>query len=206
MSIIKQISVYDGSSWGINDIGANAGNIDLIAPGSTTTTNLAGSSNLFTALNNILPTNQLTASRVVITDANKKLATSNITSTQLASLSGVTNIPIQTQINTLNTNLTIDEEVLQFSYNNNMVNIYFRKYGKVVSVIMPKSDSSMILPTTWTNVGTLSRIKPPTDRYITVVTSNGKSATFRIYSDGGVRIIAHSSDAMWLQCSATVVF
>lgn len=105
MSIIKQISVFDGSSWGIDDIGANAGNIDLIAPSSTVTTNLAGSSNLFTALNNILPTNQLTASKVVITDANKKLATSSVTSTQLGRLSGVSD-NVQTQISTLNTDLT----------------------------------------------------------------------------------------------------
>ena len=97
MSIIKQISVYDGSSWGINDIGANAGNIDLIASGSTTTTNLAGSSNLFTALNNILPTSQLTASRALVTDANKKLAVSATTSTQLGYVHGVTS-SIQTQI------------------------------------------------------------------------------------------------------------
>ena len=107
MSIIKQISVYDGSSWGINDIGANAGNIDLIAPNSTTTTNLAGSSNLFTALNNILPTSQLTASRVLVTDANKKLAVSATTATQLSYVHGVTS-NIQTQINTLNTNLFND--------------------------------------------------------------------------------------------------
>lgn len=97
MSIIKQISVYDGSGWGINDIGANAGNIDLIAPDSTTTTNLVGSSNLFTALNNILPTNQLTASRALVTDANKKLAVSTTTTTQLGYVHGVTS-NIQTQI------------------------------------------------------------------------------------------------------------
>lgn len=105
MSIIKQISVYDGSSWGINDIGANAGNIDLIAPDSSTATNLAGSSNLFTALNNILPTSQLTASRALVTDANKKLAASTTTATQLSYVHGVTS-NIQTQIDTLNTNLS----------------------------------------------------------------------------------------------------
>ena len=102
MSIIKQISVYDGSSWGINDIGANAGNIDLIAPGSTVTTNLVGSTNLFTALNNILPTDrQLTASRALMTDPYKKLAASDTTATQLGYVHGVTSA-IQTQINAIN--------------------------------------------------------------------------------------------------------
>lgn len=105
MSIIKQISVYDGSSWGINDIGANAGNIDLIASDSSTATNLAGSSNLFTALNNILPTNQLTASRALVTNSSKKLDVSTTTATQLSYVHGVTS-NIQTQIDTLNTKLT----------------------------------------------------------------------------------------------------
>lgn len=114
MSIIKQISVFDGSSWGIDDIGANAGNIDLIAPSSTVTTNLAGSSNLFTALNNILPTNQLTASKALVTDANKKLAASTTTATQLSYVHGVTS-NIQTQIDTLNTNLTNMGEFVEIS-------------------------------------------------------------------------------------------
>ena len=39
MSVIKQISVYDGSNWGTEDIGADAGNILL-------SSNIAGSTNL----------------------------------------------------------------------------------------------------------------------------------------------------------------
>lgn len=98
MSVIKQISVYDGSNWGTEDIGADAGNILL-------SSNIAGSTNLQTALGNILPASQLTANQVLIADSNKKLATSGISATQLGYLDGVTS-GIQTQINTLSSNLT----------------------------------------------------------------------------------------------------
>lgn len=96
--IIKQISVYDGSSWGTKDIGANAGNILL-------SNNIAGSTNLQTALGNILPTNQLTANQVLIADSNNKIATSGVSATQLGYLSGVTS-RIRDQIDALNSNLT----------------------------------------------------------------------------------------------------
>lgn len=97
MSIIKQISVYNGSSWETPcDIGADASNILL-------SSNIAGSTNLQTALNNILPTSQLNTGRVVVTDGNKQLSTPvNISSTQLGFLSG-TAANIQTQINGINT-------------------------------------------------------------------------------------------------------
>lgn len=92
MSIIKQISVYDGSSWGTSDIGADAANILL-------SSNIAGSTNLQIALGNILPENQLsTANQVLIADSNKKIATSGVSTTQLGYLSGVTS-GIQTQLN-----------------------------------------------------------------------------------------------------------
>lgn len=91
MSVIKQISVYNGSSWNTDDIGADASNVTL-------SSNIAGSTNLNTALSNILPASQLTASRALISDANKKIVASDITSTQLGYLSGVTS-NIQTQIN-----------------------------------------------------------------------------------------------------------
>lgn len=97
MSVIKQISVYNGSSWDSNDIGADAANITL---GSK----LVGSTNLQTALGNILPAdNNLTASRVVITGNDKKLATSSITGTKLGYLSDVSS-NIQTQLNNLSNN------------------------------------------------------------------------------------------------------
>lgn len=99
MSIIKQISVYDGSSWGTSDIGVDAGNILL-------SSNIAGSTNLQTALGNILPTSQLsTANQVLIADSSKRIATSGVSTTQLGYLSGVTS-GIQAQINELNSNLT----------------------------------------------------------------------------------------------------
>lgn len=90
--IIKQISVYDGSSWGTKDIGVDAANVLL-------SSNIAGSTNLQTALGNILPASQLsTANQVLIADSNKKIATSGVSTTQLGYLSGVTS-GIQTQLN-----------------------------------------------------------------------------------------------------------
>lgn len=103
MAVIKQISVFDGSSWGTDDIGANAANIDF-ANSVGTTASIAGSSNLYTGLSNILPASKLTASRALVTGSDQRLATSNVTATQLGYLSGVTS-SIQTQINTLNINL-----------------------------------------------------------------------------------------------------
>lgn len=103
MAVIKQISVFDGTNWGTDDIGANAANIDF-ATSAGTTANIAGSSNLYTGLSNILPASKLTASRALVTGSDQKLAASNVTATQLGYLSGVTS-SIQTQINTLNTNL-----------------------------------------------------------------------------------------------------
>lgn len=103
MAVIKQISVFDGSSWGTDDIGANAANIDF-ANSVGTTASIAGSSNLYTGLSNILPASKLTASRALVTGSDQKLAASNVTATQLGYLSGASS-SIQTQINTLNTNL-----------------------------------------------------------------------------------------------------
>lgn len=104
MSIIKQISVFDGSSWNTDNIGANAGNIDLMNAEGTATSTIAGSTNLLTGLNNILPASKLTASRVLVSNSSGVITTSSITSTQLGRLSDVSD-NVQTQINTLNTNL-----------------------------------------------------------------------------------------------------
>ena len=97
MAIIKQISVFNGNSWDTDDIGVNASNVTL-------SSNVAGSTVLQTALNNILPASKLTASRALVSDSNQKVAVSSVTGTQLGYLSGVTS-NIQTQINTINTNL-----------------------------------------------------------------------------------------------------
>lgn len=88
--IIKQISVYDGSSWGTKDIGVNAGNVLL-------SSSIAGSTDLQTALGNILPENQLTANQVLIAGSDKKITTSGVSATQLGYLDGVTS-NIQTQL------------------------------------------------------------------------------------------------------------
>lgn len=100
MSVIKQISIFNGSNWEpAADIGANAENIDFTYTTGSQQGNTA-------ALSSILPAQVLTASRVLTTDSNGKLSSSNISSgvlnTALTGASTVTSL--QSQINTLNTN------------------------------------------------------------------------------------------------------
>ena len=91
MSVIKEISVFNGSTWESSSIGANASNITL-------SSNIAGNTNLETALSNILPASQLAANGIVVTDGNKRLTVANnLSSTKLDFLSNV-NYDIQTQI------------------------------------------------------------------------------------------------------------
>ena len=108
-------------------------------------------------------------------------------------------------IASLNSSFTVTEEYLPFTYENKTVNIYFRKYGKMITVLMQKDNEAIALPTSWTAVGNLANIKPPSDRYVPFVSSNGYTGVIRIYPDGGVRILGHSSKPMWLQCSATTI-
>lgn len=75
-----------------------------------------------------------------------------------------------------------------------------------MSVLATKSDTSMVLPTSWVNVGNLTNFKPSSDRYMTLVSANGLTLTMRIWADGGLTMIAHSSSAYWLQCSGTVIY
>lgn len=103
--------------------------------------------------------------------------------------------------------LSIEEEMLTLTYGGKSTNIYFREYGgAVLSILVANNAESVPLPTSWTNVGTLTSIKPSSDRYVPFVSSNGLTGAFRLYSDGGVRIIAHSSSNYWLQTSATVIY
>lgn len=106
MSVIKQIATYNGSAWTTDDIGANASNVSL-------STNVAGQSNVQSALSKIVGTSALTASRAVVTGTGGVLTTSNVTSTQLGYLHGATS-NIQTQINTLNTNLENINQSIDF--------------------------------------------------------------------------------------------
>lgn len=101
MSVIKQISIFNGSNWDTPaDIGANAENIDFTYTTGSQQGNTA-------ALSSILPAQALTASRVLTTDSNGKLSSSNISSGVLnTALSGASTVSsLQSQINTLNTNL-----------------------------------------------------------------------------------------------------
>lgn len=85
MAIIKQISVYDGNSWTLDDIGVNAENVSLSANSSVT-------------LNSILPADKLTTSKALMTNGNGVITTSSVSSSQLGYLSGTT-ASIQTQLN-----------------------------------------------------------------------------------------------------------
>lgn len=103
--------------------------------------------------------------------------------------------------------VSIEEEKLTLTYNGKSTNIYFRTYGGVIlSIIIAKETESVPLPTIWTYVGTLTKIKPASDRYIPFISSNGLTGSFRIYPDGGVRILAHSSSNYWMQTSVTVFY
>ena len=82
MSIIKQLSVYDGSQWKIDDIGAQASNITF-SGGAT----ILGKSNVQEALSALGGSSALTGSRVVVTDSNGKLSTSAMTANELSNIS-----------------------------------------------------------------------------------------------------------------------
>ena len=77
--------------------------------------------------------------------------------------------------------------------------------NNVIAVSLNKTDSSMALPTSWTAAGRLSGVTLSGDRYLPLISTNGKMLTIRVYPDGGLSIIAHSSDAMWLQCTAATI-
>lgn len=74
MSTIKQISVFNGSSWQTKDIGAKAQNITL-------STTVAGSTNLETVLTNTLSNSKLTASKALVSAANQQIVASSVTAT-----------------------------------------------------------------------------------------------------------------------------
>lgn len=110
MSVIKQISIHNGNSWGNPyDIGANAENVSLIDNNGEPFL-LAGSYNVRGALSNILPMSRLSSNTVVVTDSSGRLSTSNsnissdVLNTALAGASATTSL--QSQIDTLN-NTTI---------------------------------------------------------------------------------------------------
>lgn len=106
MSVIKQISIHNGNSWGNPyDIGANAENVSLIDNNGEPFL-LAGSYNVRGALSNILPMSRLSSNTVVVTDSSGRLSTSNsnissdVLNTALAGASATTSL--QSQINTIN--------------------------------------------------------------------------------------------------------
>ena len=85
MSVIKQISVYNGTNWDTKDIGVDASNVAL------------GNSIVLT---DILPASKLNGNRVVLTGSDQKLTTSSITDVNLACLSNCT-VNIQSQLTSL---------------------------------------------------------------------------------------------------------
>ena len=120
----------------------------------------------------------------------------------------ITATSIGGELKALNKGLTeIVEEMLPLTYNGKGVNIYFRKWGNVLSILFTKDNESMTLPTTWTRLGTLTNIKAPSGstRFIPFVSSNGLTGTFRLWEDGAVTFVANSTNAYWMQSSATVV-
>lgn len=121
MSVIKQISVYNGSSWeGPHDIGANAENIAL-------SSQIVGSTVLSTALSNILPTAKLDNNKILITSGTGQLAVNkNVPSSKIDFLKNVSS-DIQGQLDNklpltggrIKGYLGIDSNITQGSTHNN---------------------------------------------------------------------------------------
>lgn len=91
MSVIKQVSVFRNDNWQISDIGVNASNVDLSST---------------VALTDILPADTLTPNRALISDSSGIVTASNVTSSQLAYLTGST-VNIQNALNSLNAGLEL---------------------------------------------------------------------------------------------------
>ena len=81
--MIKQIGVYNGSSWDLQNIGASAENI--ILPNSQ-----LGASTLNELLGKLLPSQEFDTNRVLLTGNDRKLISSQITKTELECLLGCT--------------------------------------------------------------------------------------------------------------------
>lgn len=88
---------------------------------------------------------------------------------------------------------------------NHSVTMIFRVWQNVLSLLMD-SNTTIILPTTWTAVGNLPDIRPQSNRYIPFLCPGGGSGVVRIYPDGGVRIIGNQNTAVWLQTSGSAIF
>lgn len=104
MAVIKQISVYDGSAWNTDDVGVNdASNVDLqtIVNGQNNvqgalsslvgTGVLASNKPVETGSDGKLTTAQTTTEKVVVTDTNGRLIDSDVTTTEINTLSGIGN-------------------------------------------------------------------------------------------------------------------
>jgi hypothetical protein len=142
-----------------------------------------------------LRTDVLTISQQTLSAAQKTQVLSNIGAASTADIS---------TINSKFTNVT-EESLTYTDSNNHTVTLYFRTWANVLSVIM-NNDDAIILPTSWTSIGTLANIKPRYDRYIPFTCPGGGGGVIRIYPDGGTRIIGNQSSSVYLQTSATVMF
>ena len=76
---VKEVAVYDGSSWDRYDIGAKAENVSL--------SNINIGTNVNSAFNTLIGSNTLTDGKIVITDNQQHITTSNVNSSLLGGLS-----------------------------------------------------------------------------------------------------------------------
>lgn len=93
---VKEVAVYDGSSWDRYDIGAKAENVSL--------SNINIGTNVNSAFNTLIGSNTLTDNKIVITDNQQHITTSNVNSSLLGGLSDTTIIENQ---GTLDNNVII---------------------------------------------------------------------------------------------------
>lgn len=97
-NVIKQLGIYQNNAWKLDDIGADAVNVSLTTP-------VAGEINVQNALSRLCGQVALEPNRVIITNDQKTLTHSEITSTQLNYLKNLDG-DIANKFSTLNNQIT----------------------------------------------------------------------------------------------------
>lgn len=175
MAIIKQISVYDGNSWTLDDIGVNAENVSLSANSSVT-------------LSSILPASKLTANKALISDGSGIITTSNISTTTLnTALNGAsTTTSLQSQINTINSKIGTYE----MPYNSNTVTYNIAQLNTKINGKVGLSGNA-----------TTATVSASTqhNQYVRLGVTNSGGTTYMLFTDlNGIHLWDNAANsALW---------
>ena len=142
--------------------------------------------------------------------ASRRVTVANLAKAIVESYTGSTlagsSQSVKAAIDSLNSKTSISEQMLTFTDSaGKSANIYFR-YDETILSVLVSAVNAIIVPTTWTVLGSLSNFTCSSDRYVPLVCPSGGIVILRIYADGGVRIIGNQSTAIWLQSSGTVIY